>query len=235
MPIYSGFSVTAIYQNIQITFNPLNAELNPIYHLVALFSAHPIFHVSRIRVKLLSVTYSDVARFFEARSEITNLKKSQLSIKLFFIWVNNLNFIESTQSIFFFPYLKHSFAVYCISAKFVSVAFVFLTRWYLMFMLTFTQLWLKNLLFMYWTGTENAILILILIFSYLRTVLFCIVQKFVWKGRDFWFVNQIKNYKIESNEKLIFVLQVFAVPAASEKRIQLVNRGMTVLRWSPGR
>jgi len=31
--------------------NPLNAELNPICHLLALLGAHPILHVSRIRVK----------------------------------------------------------------------------------------------------------------------------------------------------------------------------------------
>jgi hypothetical protein len=31
-------------------FNPLNAELNPICHLLALLGAHRIFHVSRIRV-----------------------------------------------------------------------------------------------------------------------------------------------------------------------------------------
>jgi len=30
--------------------NPLNAELNPICHLLALLGAHHIFHVSRIRV-----------------------------------------------------------------------------------------------------------------------------------------------------------------------------------------
>jgi hypothetical protein len=32
------------------TFNPSNAELNSICHLLALLGAHPIFHVSRIRV-----------------------------------------------------------------------------------------------------------------------------------------------------------------------------------------
>jgi hypothetical protein len=32
--------------------NPLNAELNPICHLLALLGAHHIFHVSRIRVKV---------------------------------------------------------------------------------------------------------------------------------------------------------------------------------------
>jgi len=31
--------------------NPVNAELNPICHLLALLGAHPILHVSRIRVK----------------------------------------------------------------------------------------------------------------------------------------------------------------------------------------
>jgi hypothetical protein len=30
--------------------NPLNADLNPICHLLALLGAHPIFYVSRIRV-----------------------------------------------------------------------------------------------------------------------------------------------------------------------------------------
>jgi hypothetical protein len=36
--------------------NSLNSELNPICHLLALVGAHPIFHVSRIRVKKLQTT-----------------------------------------------------------------------------------------------------------------------------------------------------------------------------------
>ena len=32
-------------------FNPLNAELNPIRHLLALVGARHIVHVSRVRVK----------------------------------------------------------------------------------------------------------------------------------------------------------------------------------------
>jgi hypothetical protein len=36
---------------IFLYFNPLNAELNPICHLLALLGAHHILHVSRIRVK----------------------------------------------------------------------------------------------------------------------------------------------------------------------------------------
>ena len=35
-----------------LLFNPLNAELNPICHLLALLGAHHIIHVSRIRVKI---------------------------------------------------------------------------------------------------------------------------------------------------------------------------------------
>ena len=35
--------------------NPLNAELNPICHLLALLGAHHFLHVSRIRVKSLTL------------------------------------------------------------------------------------------------------------------------------------------------------------------------------------
>jgi len=44
----------AILQNLEVNFlfNPLNAELNTICHLLALLGAHHIFHVSRIRVNL---------------------------------------------------------------------------------------------------------------------------------------------------------------------------------------
>ena len=38
-------------QNIIGFINPLNAELNPICHLLALLGAHHIFQVSEIRVK----------------------------------------------------------------------------------------------------------------------------------------------------------------------------------------
>jgi hypothetical protein len=47
-------------------FNPLNAELNPICHLLALLEAHHFLHISRIRVKsltlrlLMSYIYMDI-------------------------------------------------------------------------------------------------------------------------------------------------------------------------------
>ena len=48
--------------------NPLNAELNPICHLLALLGAHPILHVSRVRVKTESATA--VRRAFRLRFNI---------------------------------------------------------------------------------------------------------------------------------------------------------------------
>ena len=36
---------------IDSVFHPLNAELNPICHLLALAGAHHFVHVSRVRVK----------------------------------------------------------------------------------------------------------------------------------------------------------------------------------------
>jgi hypothetical protein len=38
--------------NIHQIINPLNAELNPICHLLALVGVHHILHVSRINVKV---------------------------------------------------------------------------------------------------------------------------------------------------------------------------------------
>jgi len=39
-------------------FNPLNTELNPICHLLALLGAHHIFHVSGLRVKHVQLVVS---------------------------------------------------------------------------------------------------------------------------------------------------------------------------------
>jgi len=38
-----------------VKFNPLNAKLNPVCHLLALLGAHHIFHVSRVRVKVQNI------------------------------------------------------------------------------------------------------------------------------------------------------------------------------------
>ena len=48
---------TVLKYNISIKcrLNPLNAELNPICYLLALLGAHHFLHVSRIRVKSLTL------------------------------------------------------------------------------------------------------------------------------------------------------------------------------------
>jgi transposase len=42
-------------RKILISINPLKPELNPICYLLALLGAHHFLHVSRIRVKLLTL------------------------------------------------------------------------------------------------------------------------------------------------------------------------------------
>jgi len=46
-----GGSGTPVLYIGRTVLNPLNAELNPIYCLLALLGAHHFLHVSRIRVK----------------------------------------------------------------------------------------------------------------------------------------------------------------------------------------
>jgi len=45
-----GSSTPVLYIG-RTVLNPLNFELNPICHMLALLGSHPILHVSRIRVK----------------------------------------------------------------------------------------------------------------------------------------------------------------------------------------
>jgi hypothetical protein len=42
--------------SFEADFNPLNAKLNPICHLMALLGAHHILHVSRVRVNRTYIT-----------------------------------------------------------------------------------------------------------------------------------------------------------------------------------
>jgi hypothetical protein len=49
--------------------NPLNAELNPTCHLLALLGAHPILHISRIRVNVLRKIYTKMFFSCSCRSE----------------------------------------------------------------------------------------------------------------------------------------------------------------------
>ena len=59
MPDYSKNqniqSVSICWKSYSIYINPLNPKLNPICYLLALLGAHHFLHVSRIRVKLLTL------------------------------------------------------------------------------------------------------------------------------------------------------------------------------------
>ena len=50
------------FGSLKVAFNPLNAKLNPICHLLALLGAHHILHVSKIRVK--STILCDARSFY---------------------------------------------------------------------------------------------------------------------------------------------------------------------------
>jgi hypothetical protein len=52
LPVHIMKSYTGSGVITAIILNPLNAELNPICHLLALLGAHLILHVNRIRVNL---------------------------------------------------------------------------------------------------------------------------------------------------------------------------------------
>jgi len=54
-----------------MVINPLNAELNPICHLLALLGVHQFLHVSRIRVKY-SAFYGSVIITICSSCEDTN-------------------------------------------------------------------------------------------------------------------------------------------------------------------
>ena len=57
--------IVAVYSYVNIgryyLFNPLNAELNPICHLLALLGTHHILHISRIRVNPACFLYQMAA------------------------------------------------------------------------------------------------------------------------------------------------------------------------------
>jgi len=53
-----------------VHINLLNAELNPICHLLALLGAHHILHVSRIRVKKTSLEALNLAELLELKFPI---------------------------------------------------------------------------------------------------------------------------------------------------------------------
>jgi len=80
-----SYRATVIFWRRNLFLNPLNADLNPICHLLALLEAHHILHVSRVRVKVIRCYPWS---WFQTRSEIcsaerqTKLHSEELSIYL---------------------------------------------------------------------------------------------------------------------------------------------------------
>jgi len=70
-------SVCYIYKNI----NPLNAEFNPICHLLAILGAHHILHVSKVRIKL-KLLKINATIWFNKMCKIKHLKPNYINIKV---------------------------------------------------------------------------------------------------------------------------------------------------------
>jgi len=60
--------------------NPLNAEINPICHLLVLLGAHHILHVSRIRVNCTKITVIEVVFWFPPNHWYSKFQAASLSI-----------------------------------------------------------------------------------------------------------------------------------------------------------
>ena len=67
-------TVTAVIVEITLSLNPLNAELNPIRHLLALVGAPHIVHVSRIRVNADGVLEL-LTIIWVAESQVSSMNK----------------------------------------------------------------------------------------------------------------------------------------------------------------
>jgi len=87
-------------------FNPLNIELNPICHLLALLGAHHILHVSRIRVKFWQ---HHIHLFHGVFLICTMLRCSPPPL-----WCTCF-FISTFYCLIFFPLLFVAFGIYFVS------------------------------------------------------------------------------------------------------------------------
>ena len=56
---HTGQTMSQLMAAFRERFNPLNAKLNPICHLLALLGAHHIIHVSGLRVKVIRLHHEE--------------------------------------------------------------------------------------------------------------------------------------------------------------------------------
>ena len=95
-----------IFTTTRVVINPLNSELNPICHLLALLGAHHIFHVSGLRVNEITyipcrslVLTAVTARFIQSSTPYSNcsmLHKTTLWTKYSLSPVHNPVFSNMT-------------------------------------------------------------------------------------------------------------------------------------------
>jgi hypothetical protein len=78
-----------------MVFNPSNAELNPICHLLALLEAHPKLHVSRIRVNITYFFHQLCTLFYNKPKKTEEIKHFQYKYT-FYIKTTNDAFQSST-------------------------------------------------------------------------------------------------------------------------------------------
>jgi len=102
--------------------NPLNAELNPIYHLLALLGAHHILHISRIRVNLQIMShYSKFLKILEKCSWVKCsevLQCSDVLLVLFYRFVYGCMFCillcNSVSLLLYLHIFIDKYALFCI-------------------------------------------------------------------------------------------------------------------------
>jgi len=69
--------------HVIIRFNPLNAELNPICHLLALLGSHRILHVRRIKVNHLNAELNPICHLLALLGAHRFLHVSRIKVKTF--------------------------------------------------------------------------------------------------------------------------------------------------------
>jgi len=114
--LHSGIFVQVLLPCI----NPLNAELNPICHLLALLGDHNIFHVSGLEVNMtakciyVSHLYSNVLQMFFLRYLVVSSSISFIFKR--FLIAGALNAVSadkplSNREVKYFPYVHPEFCI----------------------------------------------------------------------------------------------------------------------------
>jgi len=81
--MYMFYITYKTYIFLNTNFNSLNAELNPIWHLLSLLGTHPILHISRIRVKEQNVKITTVNKVIHFKERETVGGRIVIDNKLF--------------------------------------------------------------------------------------------------------------------------------------------------------